>query len=230
MTPTMPPTDRDTAYGFTFHGQAMQARASGALWWPSQRMLAVSDLHLGKALRLAQKGGATLPPYEVEDTLQRLEAEIRALSPARILCLGDSFDDHASGMELSQSTLPLRLAPLMAGRKWIWITGNHDPAPLPLPGQHLAEWPRQGIAFRHIASQNTPEISGHYHPKARLPMRGSGPAKPCFLLDDSRLILPAFGTYTGGLSCTDPALSTLFGPKARAILTGQKAIAIPMPR
>jgi hypothetical protein len=115
----------------------------------------------------------------------------------------------------------------MAGKSWIWITGNHDPGPIEIGGTHRAELRLTPFTFRHIAEPaERAEISGHYHPKARL----AGQARPCFLADAARLILPAYGTYTGGLRSSDPALATLMAPDALAILTGTRALAIPMPR
>ncbi len=102
------------------------ARPSGALWLPGARALIVSDLHLGKAERLARRGGPFLPPYEVAETLARLEAEIAALNPRHVACLGDSFDDPAAARRLDPADWR-RLAALAAGRRWTWISGNHDP-------------------------------------------------------------------------------------------------------
>ena len=81
-------------------GARLTARASGALWWPDARLLAVADLHLCRSERLARRGGALLPPYETAATLDRLAAEIAALDPASVVCLGDSFDDCAAGAAL----------------------------------------------------------------------------------------------------------------------------------
>ena len=83
------------------------------------------------------------------------------------------------------------------------------------------------FTFRHIAEVGEKaEISGHYHPKARL----AGQSRPCFLADASRLILPAYGVYTGGLRSHDAALTALMAKDALAVLTGPRALAIPMPR
>ncbi|MGR3401871.1 MAG: ligase-associated DNA damage response endonuclease PdeM, partial [Paracoccus sp. (in: a-proteobacteria)] len=65
-----------TGYGFDFDGQRLEARPSGALFWPARRWLIVADLHLGKSERMARRGGALLPPYEVQATLDRLTAEV----------------------------------------------------------------------------------------------------------------------------------------------------------
>lgn len=216
-------------HGFTLAGTTLQARGSGALWWPERCLLAVSDLHLGKSERIARTGGAMLPPYETRDTLARLDAEVAALAPAVVVSLGDSFDDLAAAGGLAEEAV-LWLARLMAGRRWIWIAGNHDPGPVGLGGMHLAELPLAPLVFRHVAKPGASgEVSGHYHPKARVAARGRGVSRPCFLYDSDRVILPAFGTYTGGLRSSDPALAGLMRPEARAVLTGPAARVIPMP-
>jgi hypothetical protein len=212
-------------YHFTFHGVGLEARSSGALWWAEQGMLVVSDLHLGKSARMARRGGVLLPPYEGRETLLRLDAEIGALSPLTVVCLGDSFDDAASA-DLPEDEA-LWLARLMAGRDWVWIEGNHDPGPVAIAGRHLAEFRRSGLVLRHIArTGTTAEISGHYHPKIRL----AGRARPAFLIDRDRMILPAFGAYTGGLFADDPALATLMQPDGRAVLTGPGGLVVPLHR
>ena len=218
------------AHAFTLCGAALRALPSGALHWPAAGVLVVSDLHLGKAERLARRGGALLPPYETADTLLRLESDIAATAPAHVICLGDSFDD-AQAAEALEAAVLLRLARLMAGRQWDWVEGNHDPGPLALAGTHRAEVTLAPLVFRHIAQPGaTGEISGHYHPKARLALRGARLARPCFLIDATRAILPAYGTYTGGLATEAAALDGLMGPGAVAVLTGAAARAVPMPR
>ena len=211
-------------HAFTLSGETLHALPSGALYWPAQRLLCVSDLHLGKSERLARRGGALLPPYETRETLHRLEAEVDRTAPATVICLGDSFDDLAAARGLEDEAR-LRLARLMAGRDWTWIEGNHDAGPVEIGGTHRASLSLGALTFRHIAdASQSGEVSGHFHPKARL----KGTARPCFLLDADRLILPAFGTYTGGLRTEDGTLRSLMKKDALAILTGPRAIPIPM--
>lgn len=215
---------------FAFAGHAMMARPSGALHWPAEGLLVVSDLHLGKAERIARRGGTLLPPYEVEDTLTRLEADIVATGPRAVISLGDTFDDMEAAGQLTEAHLGW-IGRLSRGRDWIWVTGNHDPAPTGLGGEAAAVVTCADVTFRHIAEgQRGPEISGHYHPKASLRMRGRAVSRRCFLRDAVRMILPAYGTYTGGLHSHDPALTRLMAPDARAILAGQPMVEIPMPR
>jgi DNA ligase-associated metallophosphoesterase len=213
-------------YGFSLAGARLTALGSGALWWGERRTLCVSDLHLGKSERHARRGGSALPPYEVQDTLNRLEAALQETEAETVICLGDSFDDDAAARALPGAEQD-RIAGLMRHRRWIWIEGNHDPAPGPLGGEHAAELTLGPLTFRHIAQPaDAAEVSGHYHPKARL----RGTSRPAFLLDARRLILPAFGTYTGGLRSSDPALTALMAPEALAILTGPRPLPMPMPR
>ncbi len=212
-----------THHAFFLDGQRMHALPSGGLHLPDRALLVVSDLHFGKSERLARRGGNLLPPYETQATLGRLDADIAATGARAVICLGDSFDDTAAAGELDEPDR-LWLVRLMAGRDWTWITGNHDPGPVDLGGSHLSSVRLGAITFRHIASDGTPEVSGHYHPKARL----AGRSAACFLIDAARVILPAYGTYTGGLPCDDPVLTALMQPGAIAVLTGRTARAIPM--
>ena len=191
---------------------------------PDAGLLVVSDLHLGKSVRLARRGGGLLPPYETSETLARLDADIEAHAPRSVICLGDSFDDMEAQGELAEADR-LWITRLMAGREWIWAEGNHDPGPGQIGGTHRAEVTIGALTFRHEAAPDArAEVSGHFHPKARL----AGQAAPCFLVSDpDRLILPAYGRYTGGLSCDAPPLAALMGTGALAILTGQRALAVP---
>ncbi len=210
-------------------GVRLQARATGALYWPDQRLLCVSDLHLGKSDRIARRAGAMLPPYETRDALARLEADLRATGAKTVVLLGDTFDDMAAAESLDEEER-LWILRLQAGRRWVWITGNHDPVPTEFAGAHRAELAEGPLTFRHIAKTGeSGEISGHYHPKAVVQTRGRQVSRACFLADDARIIMPAYGTFTGGLRWSDPTLAGLMRPGASAVLTGRNATQVPMP-
>ncbi|MEL6768726.1 MAG: ligase-associated DNA damage response endonuclease PdeM [Pseudomonadota bacterium] len=216
-------------------GETLEARAAGTLWWPAARLLAVGDLHLGKARAIARRNQGFLPPYADDDTLARLEAEVAALSPATILLLGDSFDDHRSAAETGAAIAPA-FARMAEGRRLLWIAGNHDPHPVPgLPGDALGEYRAGPLAFRHIAAEQTPphgegEISAHYHPQATLFRRGARLRRRCFLASESRAILPAFGTFTGGMDACDPVFDALLGHQASALMIGRRVTRVPRGR
>ncbi len=221
------------ALRFTLRGAALEAMPSGALFWPGEGMLVVSDLHLGKSERMARRGGAFLPPYEGRETLARLAADLEATEAGTVLCLGDSFDDMDAAANLAGAEV-IALGAMMAGRRWIWVEGNHDPGPLPFGGEAAAEVLAGPLAFRHVAAPGAPgaapgpgEVSGHFHPKIAV----AGVSRPCFLIDAGRAILPAYGAYTGGLRAAHPELDARMGPGAIAVLTargGGRAVAVPM--
>lgn len=196
---------------------------------PDTGVLAAGDLHLGRAERTARESGGLIPPYESLDTLDRLEAAITSAKPETVILVGDSFDDETSVSEIGPDLLH-RIYRMAAGRQWIWIAGNHDPGPIDLPGSFQQTWRTGDITFRHIAVPDDagPEVSGHYHPKAVLSRAGSRISRKCHLVDKCRVILAAFGTYTGGLKVTDPAFDPLMSNDAVAIVLGK--VPQPIPR
>jgi uncharacterized protein len=200
---------------FAVAGARLVACGSGILWWPAHRLLAVADLHLEKGSAIAARG-RFLPPYDTRATLERLEACIAAREPAHVVCLGDSFHDKRAASRLSANDRE-RLSALVTRQRWTWIEGNHDPlAPEGLGGEATRELRIGPLTFRHEAATDriaAGEISGHYHPKAIVLVRGRALHARCFATDGRRLVLPAFGAYAGGLNVLDEAMRPLFAEK-----------------
>lgn len=217
----------------TLAGVAAEPRPSGALWLPGPRALVVADLHLGKAERLARRGGALLPPYADQETLANLAREVALLEPDSLVSLGDAFDDDAAAGALSDEAAAALSA--IAGRaRLVWVRGNHDPAPQGI-GAAAEAWRCGGIVGRHLPSSAPPgpgsaEICGHLHPKATLTARGRRLSRRCFLAAapelGQRLILPAFGAYTGGLDAADPVFDPLVGESAAALICAQDRVVV----
>lgn len=211
-------------------GQRFAARASGALWWPEERLLAFADLHLEKGSSYAAHG-VLLPPYDTRDTLLGMTAEIDRLDPAFVVCLGDSFHDLGAWARMHAEDAAL-LAALAHRRRWVWIAGNHDAAPPPsLPGEAAAEFERLGVVLRHQADGTriggaaaAAEISGHFHPKVSVRARGKVVVRRAFVEDGRRLVMPAFGAYAGGLDADDPALRALFPRGCLAHVLGRTRV------
>ena len=206
---------------FRLNGAALVADPSGALFWPERGLLAVADLHLEKGSAYAARG-APLPPYDTAATLDRLEAALARWRPGTVVCLGDSFHDPDAPARMAPGAAA-RLRELAAGREWIWIAGNHDPDPeAPAGGRARAEWRLGPLAFRHEARPDAGpgEVSGHYHPKARVRLRGRAASGRCFATDGARLILPAFGAYAGGLDVTEPAIRRLLRRRHEVLFLG----------
>jgi uncharacterized protein len=194
---------------FEIAGVTMLADLSGALVWEEQRLLVVSDLHLEKGSSFAQRG-VLLPPYDTVATLGRLASVIARHNPRMVIALGDSFHDREAHERLSDADRDT-LTALRAGRDWIWISGNHDPAlPSDLGGMVANEVAIGQIAFRHEPTGAFGEIAGHLHPKARVAARGRAMERRCFASDGERAVMPAFGAYAGGLSIRDAAFEKIF--------------------
>lgn len=207
------------------NGADLLADLSGALVWPERRLLAVADLHLEKGSGFAARG-QLLPPYDTAHTLTQLASAVARHDPETVICLGDSFHDGKAPQRLGAADGE-RLAVLVRRRRWIWIAGNHDPAPpLHLGGVVQAEFTLGPLLFRHIALADASpgEVSGHFHPKAGLSWRGRRLGGRCFIGDDRRLILPAFGAYAGGLDVRAPAIARLFGARARIHILGPRRL------
>ena len=77
-----------------------------------------------------------------------------------------------------------------------------------------------GLVLRHEAApgEARPELSGHFHPKLRLRVRGRQVSRRCFIATPSKLILPAFGSLTGGLDAAHPEIVRAVGPGAEALI------------
>ncbi len=193
----------------------------GGLFWPAQRLLAVSDLHLEKGSSFARRG-MLLPPWDTHATLDRLTLLLRRWSPVTVVALGDSFHDGQGSVRLP-GTEARRLVAMTEAHRFVWVQGNHDPAPPSGLGGDWVEHHAAGpITFRHqaVASADPGEVVGHHHPKAQVQARAGTVSRPCFVSDGRRLMMPAFGAYTGGLDVRDPAISRLFPRGGRAFLLG----------
>jgi DNA ligase-associated metallophosphoesterase len=204
---------------FSFAGETFEATGSGALYWRSQQALLVADLHLEKASWFARLG-QFLPPYDSHATLTALAGEVEGTSAERLYCLGDSFHDRF-GCERLPSQARELLIELTSRLDWTWIVGNHDPGFADHCGGRIAdEVEIAGIILRHeaVRDEPRPEISGHYHPKLRVHLRGRQVSRRCFVTSARKIIMPAFGSLTGGLDAHHPEILSSVGSNAAALV------------
>lgn len=204
--------------------QALVLDRDGVLHWPSERMLIVADLHLEKGSSRAARC-RLLPPYDTATTLTRLQRTIERLRPRHVVALGDSFHDRGGAGRLAAHDR-VSLGQLMQGRTWTWITGNHDPdPPAGIGGEVAAELDCGGIALRHVPQPKAgAEIAGHLHPAAKVARRGHVQRRPGFLHDAVRVLLPAFGAYTGGLNVLDEAYRELVRHDWQVAVVGRSGV------
>jgi hypothetical protein len=189
------------------------ADPEGALYWPEHGLLVVSDLHLEKGSSYAARG-QLLPPYDTAATLARLTRLIARYAPRCVVSLGDSFHDGGGPARLAAEDRD-NIAAMQRGRDWIWITGNHDPEPADgIGGAFHTTLTIGALTFRHLPTGAQGEVCGHLHPVARISQRGRTVSRRCFAADKTRMVMPAFGAFTGGLNVRDAAFADLFGTLA----------------
>jgi uncharacterized protein len=215
-----------TANAITVAGVTLIADLAGALYWPDERLLIVSDLHLEKGSSFASRG-VLLPPYDTAATLERLSGTLSRHDVRIVVSLGDNFHDQGGPARLADADRA-RLSALQRGRDWIWIAGNHDPDPADRIGGDFAQALALGpLVFRHEPAPDASpgEIAGHLHPVARISRRGHTLTRRCFASDGARLVMPAFGAYTGGLDIRHAAFVRVFGAcNFTAHLIGQRRL------
>ena len=194
------------------------ADRSGALYWPAEKALIVADLHLEKGSSGASRG-RLLPPYDTRATLLKLAETVDRFQAEAVIALGDSLHDTGAADRICGEDLDI-LRIIQDEREWIWVTGNHDPhIDGKLGGDCVPEVALSGLTLRHIPANGrvTHEIAGHLHPAAKLSIHGHTLRRPCFVGNGLRLVLPAFGAFTGGLNVMDDAFLPVFGSDGIAV-------------
>ena len=205
---------------FSFGEHQLLALPDGALFWRTRKALIVADLHLEKASWFAARSGQMLPPYDSQATLTGLTALVTQTGAEELWCLGDSFHDK-EGCERLPEVARTMLTTLTGSLRFVWITGNHDAGLVDhCGGEIVVEAEVDGLMLRHEAEagEHRPELSGHFHPKLRLTHRGRNVARRCFVLTQTKLILPAFGALTGGLDAHHPEIVRAVGRRAEALV------------
>ena len=202
----------------SFAGDEFALTGGRALFWPRENALLLADLHLEKGSYFASQG-QMLPPYDSRETLERVADAVRQTGARRVITLGDNFHDADGTQRLDRYAAGM-LEALTRSLDWVWITGNHDvEMHRAFGGTLTAELELGGIVLRHIAQQGEtrPELSGHFHPKMRVMVRSRHISRPCAVVGrqasgSERMILPAFGSLTGGMAASDPEILRAMQP------------------
>ena len=205
------------------NGETVLLDKSGAAVWPAEGTLIFADLHFEKGSAYAKRG-ALLPPYDTRTTIKRIAEVVARRAPKRVIALGDSFHDGEGADRLDTEEREM-LARLAAGAEWIWVEGNHDPKPPAwIGGRVAAEIALGGLVFRHLPSGQAGEVAGHLHPATVVRRNGMSVRRRCFVSDGARLLLPAFGAYTGGLDVRDAAITSLFADGFAVYALGRERV------
>jgi uncharacterized protein len=203
------PDAEDQQVLLQFAGHTFEPLLSGALFWRSESILLVADLHLEKFSSYAKRG-YMLPPYDTGLTLKRLERDLEQTGAERVVSLGDSFHrDEGTATLLDADRL--RLMALLGKSHWTWISGNHDPSPHNLGGVCTTVLEHRGLTLTHEPRRGgLGLVAGHLHPAATVVANGSATRRPCFAHDNRILLLPAYGSGAGSMNILGPTFAGLF--------------------
>lgn len=178
-----------------------------AAFLPASRTLLVADIHLGKAATFRRRG-IPVPEGSAQADLARLERLASATAARRVLVLGDLF--HARGGCTAAVFAEFAATRSRLGAEVILVLGNHDRHAGPLPAELgidacLPQLDEPPFHFIHEppgardAGRAPFVVAGHLHPTLSLRApSGTRLADRCFVADESSLVLPAFGSFTGG--------------------------------
>jgi DNA ligase-associated metallophosphoesterase len=190
---------------YEINDQTLTFHKYGGIFINSLKLLVISDLHLGKGFSFIKKG-FNVPPYDIDDTIDKLEEIINLFRPNRVIALGDNVHEFNSLENINHKILS-RINILVKKYNFIWILGNHDKSLINinhLEGNFIDTYSEKDFFFTHIKNdsnkKNLFELSGHYHPKYALKVNKLSYYYKCFVLGKRFCILPSFGTYTGGLN------------------------------
>lgn len=171
-----------------------------ALWWPRKKTIVTADLHWGKSGHFRKNGIAIPSATQVKDEI-RLAQLIHRYGAERLIVAGDFFHskhnqevEHFSHWRSSHRNLHIDL---VEGNHDILQRGWYEALGIALHSPALMEAP---FLLSHDApvDQEHFTIHGHIHPGIRLHGQGrQSLSLSCFCIDDHRLILPAFGSFTG---------------------------------
>lgn len=203
----------------TLCGKTFIADISGALFWPAEQALIVADLDLSAR--------AHIP---ASDILTALAEAIDRTAAATVICLGRASPSDVASNATSQhidrddrETLHM----LQEDREWIWLQATSGALDDELGGHHLPDLTVAGLTLRAapMGAAVTHEIAGHLRPAAKISLNGHTIRRPCFVGNGRRLVLPAFGSSTGGRNVLDQGFVPLFGNGGQSVwMLGQDGL------
>lgn len=185
-------------------GHEWTLRAERAVWWAAKRALLVADAHLGKDA-VFRNAGIPVPAATTASDVTRLSALLTQTGARRLIVLGDLLHAEGAAAEATCEAMSTLMSE-HRGVERLLVRGNHDRH----AGDPPAEWGFccvdepvmiDGIALRHHPTKGDAaglEVAGHVHPAVRI-SGGAGPSvrARCFVVSERRMVLPAFGGFTG---------------------------------
>ena len=200
--------------------------SSGSIYITELSILLMSDLHIGKSYSCA-KNGNFLPPFEIDETIEKIKSIVDFYNPKKIISLGDSFHE-VSTLEIIDKIYIKNLNKIFKEREVIFIDGNHDAelkSKEKIDATFKDSLKLDNFNFTHIKNSkiidNLFEFSGHFHPKVSIISNRVTYSFKCFVLGKNFCILPSFGTYTGGLNINSNTLKKIIPQEKTVIAIGK---------
>ena len=204
--------------------------SSGSIYITELSILLMSDLHIGKSYSCA-KNGNFLPPFEIDETIEKIKSIVDFYNPKKIISLGDSFHE-ASTLELIDNIYIKNLNKIFKKREVIFIDGNHDAelkSKEKIDAIFKDSLKLDNFNFTHIKNSkiinNLFEFSGHFHPKTIIKINKSSYSYKCFVVSRDFCILPSFGHFTGGIDVKSKVFSDIIDKNTFLIILGKTKIA-----
>lgn len=172
-----------------------------AIFRPSDKTLIASDLHWGKAAHF-RKNGIAIPMSTQHADEIRLAGLIEQLGAERLIIAGDLFHS-ADNNEVNNFAHWRNAHPNL---HIDLVMGNHDILPAEKYTGYNIELHQQVmdvgtflISHDEMEEPDKFYIHGHIHPCFTAAGKGRTKVRlPCFCMDSKRLVLPSFGSFTGG--------------------------------
>lgn len=184
-------------------GEELLLLPEKAVYWPARRMLVIADIHFGKAASFRALG-VPVPRGTTTENLSALDALVAAHGARQVVFLGDFLHARAAHASSTQTAM-LAWRATRPALDLLLVRGNHDKHagdPAAALGIELVDEPHavQPFAFCHHPDLETPgyALAGHVHPAWVLATRFDALRLPCFVVGRRRMILPSFGSFTGG--------------------------------
>jgi len=188
-----------------------------ALWLPRERVLAISDLHLGYEGAM-QEAGVAIPRRQKGVMLERLDRLLDRYEPERVIVNGDFKHEFSRNLEDEWKDVQDVLDFLHGRTTPVLVRGNHDNYLMQILSKKGLDLHRKVElgGFTLVHGHDDPGVSGplvlgHEHPAVKLRDDvGAVFSLPAFVVMDDLILLPAFSPLALGVDVTErPKLSPL---------------------
>lgn len=203
-------------------GETLMLLPEKAVYWPARQMLIIADIHFGKAASFRAQG-IPVPRGTTTENLAGLDGLIERHGARHVMFLGDFLHARAAHASSTQGAM-LAWRRTRPDLQLTLVRGNHDKHagdPAAALGIELVDEPHTvgPFAFCHHPDLDTGgyALAGHVHPAWVLATRYDALRLPCFVVGSQRMILPSFGSFTGGHVVTREAGDAIYVTSGEAV-------------